>query len=144
MNKDKAQELLEKANKIANKPNWAKTSFIKINDETVNLMSKTVGPEEIETDVAIVREEPSEIVDCTPDEFWNDPEKVIEFVELAKSIYKKTLAYELDTYKVNEDGSTTHLHSDKFMDEHPERTSAEYTEEEELAALEYIASMASF
>lgn len=97
--------------------------------------------EEIETDVAIVREEPSEMVDCTPDEFWNDSEKVIEF---AKSIYKKTLAYELDSYKVNEDGSATHLHSDKFMDEHPERTSAEYTEEEELAALEYIASMASF
>lgn len=141
MNKDKAQELLEKANEIANKPNWAKTSFIKIGDETVNLMSKTVGSEEIETDMTIVKEEPSEIVDCTPDEFWNNSEKVIEF---AKSIYKKTLAYELDSYKINEDGSTTHLHSDKFMDEHPERTNAEYTEEEELAELEYIASMASF
>ena len=42
-------------------------------------------------------------------------------IEMMNEVYKKTLAYELEKVKINEDGSTTHLHSDKFLDEHPER-----------------------
>lgn len=52
--------------------------------------------------------------------------------ETINEIYKKTFAYELERIKINEDGSTTHLHSDRFLDEHPERrNSPEFTEEEE-------------
>ena len=53
-------------------------------------------------------------------------------IEMMNEVYKKTLTYELEKVKINEDGSTTHLHSDKFLDEHPERReSPEFTEEEE-------------
>lgn len=53
-------------------------------------------------------------------------------IEMMNEVYKKTLAYELEKVRINEDGSTTHLHSDKFLDEHPERReSPEFTEEEE-------------
>lgn len=53
-------------------------------------------------------------------------------LEMMDEVYKKTLAYELEKVRINEDGSTTHLHSDKFLDEHPERReSPEFTEEEE-------------
>jgi hypothetical protein len=52
--------------------------------------------------------------------------------ETINEIYKKTFAYELERIRINEDGSTTHLHSDRFLDEHPERrNSPEFTEEEE-------------
>ena len=52
--------------------------------------------------------------------------------ETINEIYKKTFAYELERIKINEDGSTTHLHSDRFLDEHPERRNfPEFTEEEE-------------
>ena len=40
-------------------------------------------------------------------------------VELMNEVYKKTLAYELEKDKINEYGTTTHIHSDKFLDEHP-------------------------
>lgn len=53
-------------------------------------------------------------------------------LEMMNEVYKKTLAYELEKVRINDDGSTTHLHSDKFLDEHPERReSPEFTEEEE-------------
>lgn len=53
-------------------------------------------------------------------------------LEMMNDVYKKTLAYELEKVRINDDGSTTHLHSDKFLDEHPERReSPEFTEEEE-------------
>jgi len=62
---------------------------------------------------------------------------------IIEEVYKKTLAYELDSIKVNDDGTTTHLHSDAFLDEHPERRdSPEFTEEEELEQLKFIAAMA--
>lgn len=55
-----------------------------------------------------------------------------EILKLASDIYKKTLGYELDRLVVNDDGKTTHLHSDRFLDEHPERKgSPEFTKEEE-------------
>lgn len=66
-----------------------------------------------------------------------------EIIKLALDIYKKTFGYELDTVTVNEDGSTTHLHSDSFLDKHPERRdSPEFTKEEEIEEANLIAMMA--
>lgn len=66
-----------------------------------------------------------------------------KIIKLAWEIYKKTLAYELDSLQVNDDGTTTHMHSDKFLDEHPERSdSPEFTDEEEKEQAELIATMA--
>jgi len=66
-----------------------------------------------------------------------------ETIKLAWEIYKKTLSYELDSLKVNDDGTTTHLHSDRFLDEHPERRdSPEFTDNEEKEQAELIATMA--
>ena len=60
-------------------------------------------------------------------------------IELIHKIYKKTLAYKLESIRVNEDGTTTHLHSDKFLDEHPERrNSPEFTEDEEKKQAEFF------
>ena len=60
-------------------------------------------------------------------------------IELMGEVYKKTLAYELEKVKINDDGSTTHLHSDRFLDEHPERRkSQEFTEEEEKDQFRFI------
>ena len=58
-------------------------------------------------------------------------------------IYKKSMAYELETVTVNDDGTTTHLHSDAFLDQHPERRdSPEYTEAEEIEQIEFLAKIA--
>lgn len=66
-----------------------------------------------------------------------------EIIKLAMDIYKKTLGYELDSIQVNDDGTTTHLHSDRFLDEHPERSDLpEFTDEEEKEQAEFIATMA--
>lgn len=66
-----------------------------------------------------------------------------EIIELCHNIYKKTFSYELDSLKVNDDGTVTHLHSDRFLDEHPERRdNPEYTEEEERKQGEFIADLA--
>jgi len=60
-------------------------------------------------------------------------------IEILHEIYKKTFAYELESVRVNEDGTTTHLHSDRFLDEHPERRdSPEFTEEEEKKQAEFF------
>lgn len=64
-------------------------------------------------------------------------------LKLVKDVYKKTFAYELEKIKVNDDGTTTHLHSDAFLDEHPERKdSPEFTKEEEAEQLKFIAAAA--
>ena len=64
-------------------------------------------------------------------------------LQMVMNIYKKTLGYELEKIKVNDDGTTTHLHSDAFLDEHPERRSSpEFTEEEENEQLKFIAAAA--
>lgn len=64
-------------------------------------------------------------------------------LQIAMNIYKKTLGYELEKIKVNDDGTTTHLHSDAFLDKHPERRSSpEFTEEEENEQLKFIAAAA--
>lgn len=66
-----------------------------------------------------------------------------KIIKQAWEIYKKTLSYELDSLQVNDDGTTTHLHSDKFLDEHPERRdSPEFTDGEEKEQAELIATMA--
>ena len=70
-------------------------------------------------------------------------ENTNDIVKLACDIYKNTLAYELEKVKINEDGTTTHFHSDKFLDEHPERRdSPEYTPEEELEQLSMLGKIA--
>lgn len=67
----------------------------------------------------------------------------MEKMNIAFNIYKKTLAYELEKIQINDDGTTTHFHSDTFLDEHPERRSnPEFTEEEELQVYKFIAEMA--
>jgi hypothetical protein len=67
----------------------------------------------------------------------------MEKMNIAFDIYKKTLAYELDRIQINDDGIITHFHSDAFLDEHPERKdSSEFTEEEELEQLKFIAAAA--
>ena len=59
-------------------------------------------------------------------------------LEMVKAIYKKTLGYQLERYEVTGSG-VKHYHSDAFLDEHPERRETpEYTEDEELEALDYI------
>ena len=64
-------------------------------------------------------------------------------IELATNIYKKTFSYGLDRVKINDDGTTTHIHSDEFLDNHPERRdNPEYTEEEVKEALEWMAKVA--
>ena len=65
-------------------------------------------------------------------------------VELMNEVYKKTLAYELEKVKINEYGSTTHIHSDKFLDEQPERReSPEFTEKEEKEQAKFLFSRLS-
>ena len=60
-------------------------------------------------------------------------------VELMNEVYKKTLAYELEKVKINEDGSTIHIHSDKFLDEQSERReSPEFTEKEEKEQAKFL------
>ena len=76
-------------------------------------------------------------------EINNDEKELDNPLELAKNVYKKTLAYELDSIFINEDGTITHKHSDKFLDEHPERKdSPEFTEEEEMEVAKFIAAAA--
>ena len=53
--------------------------------------------------------------------------------DLIHEIYKKTFGYSLDRIVINDDGTTTHLHSDEFLEKHPERVSSpEFSEEEEI------------
>jgi len=68
-----------------------------------------------------------------------------DILKLAQAVYQKTLGYELETLKINEDGSTTHLHSDKFLNEHPERkNSPEFSEEEEKKQVRLVATWAKY
>lgn len=66
-----------------------------------------------------------------------------DFLSIIKNVYKQTFGYELDKLKVNADGTTTHIHSDRFLDEHPERkNNPEFTDEEELEMTKFIAEIA--
>ena len=44
-----------------------------------------------------------------------------EMTAILGNIYKKTIAYDLEKVVINEDGTTSHLHSDSFLNKHPER-----------------------
>lgn len=46
-------------------------------------------------------------------------EKPIQQLETVLKVYRKTLAYELMNCKVNEDGTCTWYHSDRYMEESP-------------------------
>lgn len=50
--------------------------------------------------------------------------------DVVKEVYKQLLTYDLCGVKVNEDGTTTCFHSDRYMDEHPECKSRECTFDE--------------
>ena len=64
---------------------------------------------------------------------------------LVHEIYKQTLAYSLSKYEPKPDGSFAHVHSDKFIDKHPERkNNPEYTEDEEKAEMQYLYDVVRF
>ena len=63
-------------------------------------------------------------------------------LEIVKEICKKTIGYELDKIKI-EDNKTKHIHSDEFLENHPERKETpEFTEEEERETLIYLKQLA--
>lgn len=63
--------------------------------------------------------------------------------DMVHKILEKTLAYSLESVRVNEDGSISHLHSMEFLEKHPERKdSPEFTEEEEKEMMEYVSKLA--
>ena len=67
-----------------------------------------------------------------------------DFAEMItmENIYKKTVAYDLEKVVINEDGTTSHLHSDSFLDKHPERReSPQFTEEEEIEQANFMVAM---
>ena len=67
-----------------------------------------------------------------------------DFAEMItmENIYKKTIAYDLEKVVINEDGTTSHLHSDSFLDKHPERReTAHFTEDEEIEQANFMAAM---
>ena len=59
------------------------------------------------------------------------------------NIYKKTIAYDLEKVVINEDGTTSHLHSDSFLDKHTERRETpQLTEEEQIEQANFMVVMA--
>lgn len=46
-------------------------------------------------------------------------EKPVQQLETVLKVYRKTIAYELMNCKVNEDGTCTWYHSDRYMEENP-------------------------
>lgn len=63
--------------------------------------------------------------------------------DIVHKILEKTLAYSLESVRVNEDGSISHLHSMEFLEKHPERKdSPEFTEEEEREMMDYVSKLA--
>ena len=66
-----------------------------------------------------------------------------EMTAIVGNIYKKTIAYDLEKVVINEDGTTSHLHSDSFLDKHPERReSSQFTEEEEIEQSNFMVATA--
>ena len=68
-----------------------------------------------------------------------------DFAEMItmENIYKKTIAYDLEKVVINEDDTTSHLHSDSFLDKHPERRETpQFTEEEEIEQANFMVVMA--
>lgn len=46
-------------------------------------------------------------------------EKLTKVLETVLNVYRKTIAYELMSCKVNDDGTCTWYHSDRYMEENP-------------------------
>lgn len=46
-------------------------------------------------------------------------EKPVQQLETVLEVYRKTIAYELMNCKVNDDGTCTWYHSDRYMEENP-------------------------
>ena len=46
-------------------------------------------------------------------------EKLTQVLETVLNVYRKTIAYELMGCKVNDDGTCTWYHSDRYMEENP-------------------------
>ena len=66
-----------------------------------------------------------------------------EMTAIVGNIYKKTIAYDLEKVVINEDDTTSNLHSDSFLDKHPERReSPQFTEEEEIEQANFMVTMA--
>ena len=66
-----------------------------------------------------------------------------EMTAIVGHIYKKTIAYDLEKVVINEDGTTSHIHSDSFLDKHLERRETpQFTEEEELEQSNFMVAMA--
>ena len=66
-----------------------------------------------------------------------------EMTAIVGNIYKKTIAYDLEKVVINEDRTTSHLHSDSFLDKHPERRETpQFTEEEEIEQANFMVVMA--
>lgn len=62
---------------------------------------------------------------------------------MIKKVMEKTIFYDLESFIPQEDGTVKHFHSDRFLDEHPERkNSPEFTEEEELEVYKFISECA--
>lgn len=46
-------------------------------------------------------------------------EKPVQQLETVLKVYRKTIAYEIMNCKVNDDGTCTWYHSDRYMEENP-------------------------
>ena len=66
-----------------------------------------------------------------------------EMTAIVGNIYKKTIAYDLEKVVINEDDTTSHLHSDSFLNKHIERRETpQFTEEEELEQANFMVAIA--
>ena len=65
----------------------------------------------------------------------NEREKALE---ICREVYKKTLAYDLMGVRINEDGSLAKLHSDRYMDEHPDANREFWSKEEIMYMYEMV------
>ena len=62
---------------------------------------------------------------------------------LVKKVMEKTIFYDLESFIPQEDGTVKHFHSDRFLDEHPERKDTpNFTEEEEQEQIDFLAKIA--
>lgn len=64
---------------------------------------------------------------------------------LVKKVIEKTIFYDLESFIPQEDGMVKHFHSDRFLDEHPERKgNPEFTEEEEQQVINRLCLLSKY
>ena len=62
-----------------------------------------------------------------------------KMMEMMANIYKNTAAYDIEKVVINEDGTTSHLHSDSFLDKQQDRSETpQFTEEEEIEQVNFM------